>query len=1014
MKSSPNPWSYLVCFVGLCLAPALGCTAPEKTRSEPAEPRQTRAPLLKNVTEQQLISPAPKPNGAAGYGLRVAVSQGTVAIAEPGFTTEAPELRSGAVQVYARSGGNFELQQSLRVPKGDAGPTNFGLRVAIDGDTLVSSAQGETVDDAASVGAAYVFTRSGTDWVQRQRLIPSDPSENDSFGETVAIDQDRIAISSVYWDAVEAENAGAVYVFEEAAGSWTEDAKLTPEPPVAHADFGRSLDLSGDTLLIGAPQYPTTDTNFGAAFISTRNAEGQWSSLTKITPPEASFAGNFGYAVAIDGDTALIAAYSEPHPDESPTIGGVGAVYVYQRTGGVFELKQKLRAPTVFESALFGFSVGLSGDRALVGAMQEPNGEIAQAGAAHLFQLNSGTWEHEHSFRRDPPLTGDQLGFTVALDDGVAVMASYMTDISVDDTPLTDGGAAFVYQINLLDNGTECTADSDCTSAHCIDGVCCDTLCDGACQSCLATEKVSGTDGVCGPVRAGTDPDDDCSEENPASCGLDGSCDGAGACRKYVAGSVCGRPLCASLTEAQLPSTCDGQGTCQTNGTASCADGYACIGFSCRTTCTADADCIATHHCSNQTCSPDKPLGEACTRDSECQSQACVDGVCCNATCDGPCTACSSAKKGAGLDGFCEPIVAGTDPDQECTKAADACGADGQCDGQGECRSAAPLGTPCGETACTENVVTGRLCDGEGGCSELEATCHPFRCGPDACRTDCEQESDCNEAGFCAPAKVCVEKRALGSSCSSEDECETGFCVDGVCCDGACTGQCEACDSVTAPGRCTPVVGVPHGERPPCTDGGDAVCAGHCDGKTADRCLYPGVDVLCGDASCEGSTAHGNVCDGAGHCGDAMNVSCAPYVCGESRCLSSCQKDSDCSSGHVCQSGHCLPPPSAHCSGDSTLESADGSTQACAPFICRDGACLDACTSDSECSGGARCVEARCVAVSETSSVSAASTGCSCSLAPSSSRTPFGALGFLLLALAARRTRRDHYRPNGS
>ena len=121
-----------------------------------------------------------------------------------------------------------------------------------------------------------------------------------------------------------------------------------------------------------------------------------------------------------------------------------------------------------------------------------------------------------------------------------------------------------------------------------MDGVCCESACAGGCLACSAA-KTAQADGLCRAIVGGTDPDSECTQDSALSCGLDGTCDGAGACRRYVAGSTCVPASCSgsTFTSAQ---TCNGAGTCQAPTTGSCG-AYVCGATSCLTTCATSADC---------------------------------------------------------------------------------------------------------------------------------------------------------------------------------------------------------------------------------------------------------------------------------------------------------------------------------------------------------------------------------------------------------------------------------------
>ena len=111
--------------------------------------------------------------------------------------------------------------------------------------------------------------------------------------------------------------------------------------------------------------------------------------------------------------------------------------------------------------------------------------------------------------------------------------------------------------VNRSPDGFPCKANNECLSFHCADNVCCSAACDGVCQAC----DQPGNAGRCLPVPGDQDPDEECAEEAPETCGRDGACDGAGACRLRPAGAVCAPGGCEIATERSAR-LCDGKGTC--------------------------------------------------------------------------------------------------------------------------------------------------------------------------------------------------------------------------------------------------------------------------------------------------------------------------------------------------------------------------------------------------------------------------------------------------------------------
>jgi len=197
----------------------------------------------------------------------------------------------------------------------------FGSSVAIEGDTALigASSEDEGGDDA---GAAYVFTRTEGDWSQQAKLIANDAQTNDDFGDSVAIEGDTALIGAPE-DEEGGDRAGAAYVFTRTGGGWSQQAKLIANDAEARDQFRFSVAIEGDTALIGARFEAEGGDDAGAAYVFTRT-DGTWSQQAKLIADDAQVGDQFGFNVAIEGDTALIGA---PYKGE----GGdrTGAAYVF-------------------------------------------------------------------------------------------------------------------------------------------------------------------------------------------------------------------------------------------------------------------------------------------------------------------------------------------------------------------------------------------------------------------------------------------------------------------------------------------------------------------------------------------------------------------------------------------------------------------------------------------------------------------------------------------------------------
>ncbi|MFO0611156.1 MAG: Dickkopf N-terminal cysteine-rich domain-containing protein [Polyangiaceae bacterium] len=205
-------------------------------------------------------------------------------------------------------------------------------------------------------------------------------------------------------------------------------------------------------------------------------------------------------------------------------------------------------------------------------------------------------------------------------------------------------------------------------------------------------------------------------------------------------------------------------------------------------------------------------LGDACTVDVTCSSGFCVDGVCCDAACDGPCDACTGALKGSGIDGKCGPVAEETDPKGACaTESTSTCGTRGVCDGAGHCALYGSE-TACGPPACADGTATKARCDGAGTCVTTAESCGPFICSGGGCGTSCNGDETCAAGAWCRAADTtCVPVKADGSACARDGECASGACLASRC---ATTNACLGSQFVDASGaliECAPFACTPLG-----------------------------------------------------------------------------------------------------------------------------------------------------------------------------------------------------------
>jgi FG-GAP repeat len=328
----------------------------------------------------------------------------------------------GAAYVYVRSGTDWKLQARLTASDGATGDW-FGWSVALSGDTALVGAYGGDENQ----GAAYVFVRSGTDWNQQAKLTATDGVANHDFGWSVALEGDAALVGAPGVTVPDPDYpdfpwiVGSAYVFTRSGAAWSLQAKLIawtvdPEERDGDGGLGSSVTLSGDTALLGAPGSIGGASWPGAAYVFTR-AGSQWEYEAKLAAPDGRLGDGFGDAVAVHGDTAIVGSWSD-------AIGlnyGQGSAHVFTRSGGVWSYQAKLTASDGDEDDMFGYEIALSGDTALIGALNHEAPDFAPQGSAYVFVRSGGTWS------QGADLTSGRAyrcGIAVALSDSTALVGA--------------------------------------------------------------------------------------------------------------------------------------------------------------------------------------------------------------------------------------------------------------------------------------------------------------------------------------------------------------------------------------------------------------------------------------------------------------------------------------------------------------------------------------------------------------------------------------------------------------
>jgi hypothetical protein len=366
---------------------------------------------------------------AGDFGASVALSaDGSTAL----IGAPSDDFRVGAAWVFTRSGSTWSQQGSKLTGAGERGEGQFGTAVALaaDGNTALIGAIGDDKD----TGAAWVFMRSGSTWSQQgEKLVGSSPEEEGRFGQSVALSGDGatalIGCGPFYG------HGGGAWVFTRTGSTWSQQgARVNPSGEVGEGNFGTSVALSSDgsTALIGAP-WDNSQT--GAAWVFTRSGEEWLQQGGKLTGGEESGSGGFGegafgssVALSGEGNTALVGGPADTNDS--------GAVWVFIRSGSTWAQQgPKLTTGEGVNGyyAEFGRSVALSG-----------SGNIALIGGrGAVFARSGSTWVEQQPgiFTGEGP--EGEFGESVALSADGATALIGSPNATVGNTG--SAGRAYAY-----------------------------------------------------------------------------------------------------------------------------------------------------------------------------------------------------------------------------------------------------------------------------------------------------------------------------------------------------------------------------------------------------------------------------------------------------------------------------------------------------------------------------------------------------------------------------------------
>jgi len=429
-------WACALVFVavivaGVVVAIVISTGAGDSSDSSIVDPSENPAPGPNIPTSYEVKLVASNIIADDYLGQSVAISGETILVGAYFDVVDDAGTNSGSAFVFERSGGTWAEQAKL-TPSDAATYDYFAWSIAISKTTVAVGARRDD-DDGENSGSVYIFERSGSNWIQQAKLTSNDPAVDDWFGFSVAVDE-AVVVVGVLQDDDNGFNSGSAYIYARSGTSWTLQAKLVPPDGAAEDKFGRTVAVSASTVAVGAYWDDKAGSNSGSVYVYVRSSGSVtgavWSQQAKLTPNDASSNDEFGWSVSLYGNTLVVGArFDNDNGDDS------GSAYVFTREDDMWTEQAKLIASDGAEGDYFGASVSIAGDNILVGAWgKDTSGGGDALGCAYLYTRSGSTWTEKAKITASDGAAEDRFGFAVAVSETTAVVGSYLNDSNGKDS----------------------------------------------------------------------------------------------------------------------------------------------------------------------------------------------------------------------------------------------------------------------------------------------------------------------------------------------------------------------------------------------------------------------------------------------------------------------------------------------------------------------------------------------------------------------------------------------------
>jgi FG-GAP repeat/Secretion system C-terminal sorting domain len=373
---------------------------------------------------------------------------------------------AGAAYILRNNSGTWTVVQKI-VAADRAADDEFGTSVAISGDFAIVGAPRKTATVGfelnSAAGAVYIFKNTDGIWSQLQKIVASDRETFDEFGYSVAISENYVIVGAPYEDEYvnglsSSSNKGSAYIYKKGATVWMDEQKIVGNSVSNGDNFGWSVGISEDYAIIGSPREGVASgggilTEAGSAYIFRKFSSGTWTQMQSINAFDKGAGDEFGTSVAISGDYVIVGALFEDHnATGGANLSDAGSAYIFERDGGTWTQMNKIVASDRAASDNFGVSVSISGEYAIVGAYNEDEDPVggntlSNSGSAYIFRNTSGNWAQANKIVASDRGGFDLFGNSVSISGDYAIVGAFNEDENqAGGNTINSAGSSYIFK----------------------------------------------------------------------------------------------------------------------------------------------------------------------------------------------------------------------------------------------------------------------------------------------------------------------------------------------------------------------------------------------------------------------------------------------------------------------------------------------------------------------------------------------------------------------------------------